>query len=122
MLSRQELINCIEKLQELPNGGGSEIEFYYRGTGYCITSFRDSCDIGKCLGPILDEGKWTYPENPIFTYRSLDELGKAKDIGFSVEEEWKSFEDICIKPDFECFSFNEIYDAYAAAYKKNNKE
>lgn len=40
MISWKELVSCIEKLEELPNGGGSEIEFRYQGAEYGIVSYR----------------------------------------------------------------------------------
>lgn len=47
MISWKTLIEYIEKLQELPNGSGSEIEFHYKGIEYGICSYKDSCDIQK---------------------------------------------------------------------------
>ena len=88
MISWKELISYIEKLQELPNGGGTEVFFCYEGTEYCIVSYKGKCDIQKCMGPTFDGETMKYPVVKPFEYKSLTELGKAKDIGFSVEECW----------------------------------
>ena len=115
------MIYCIEKLKELPNGAGAEIDFCYQGVEYCIVSYRGSCDIEKCSEIIFDGSDFNYSEEQIYTYKTLTELGKAKEIGFSVEECWESFEDVYIKPDFDEFPFEEIYAAYEKAnkHKKN---
>ena len=110
-----------EKLEELPNGGGAEIEFRYQGAEYGIVSYCGSCEIGKCPDAIYDGNTLTYSEEQLYTYKTLTELGKARDIGFSVEECWESFEDIRTKPDFENSTFEEIYAAYEKAYKGKEK-
>ena len=117
MISWQNLIFCIEKLEELPNGNGAEIEFCYQGAEYGVVSNRGSCDIGKCADMIFDGKSVTYSEERIYTYRTLAELGKARDIGFSVKECWESFENVRIRPDFDEYPFEEIYAAYEKASK-----
>ena len=113
MIEWKELIKCIEKLKELPNGSGSEIEFCYQGIEYVIGSYKDSCDIQKASYVELgQDGELTCTDETAYTYSSLEELGKAKDIGFSVEECWPAFEEVCIKPDFDDRPFDEIYNAY----------
>ena len=117
MISWKDLISCIERLEELPNGGGSEIEFCYQGVEYGIVSDRGLCYIGKCPDTFFDGSTFSYSEEQEFKYKTLTELGKAMDIGFSVEECWNSFEEIYIRPDFECFTFEEIYSTYEKANK-----
>ena len=121
MISWQDLISCIEKLEELPNGGGAEIEFRYQGAEQGIVSYCSSCENGKCPDVMYDSNTLTYSEEQLYTYKTLTELGKARDIGFSVEECWESFEDIRTKPDFENSTFEEIYAAYEKAYKGKEK-
>lgn len=118
MISWKELVSCIERLEELPNGGGPEIEFHHHGAGYGITSHRGLCDLGKFPDAIFDGNTLTYSEEQAYKYRTLNELGKARDVGFSVEENWESFEEVCIKPDFENCLFEEIYAAYEKACKR----
>jgi len=121
MISWKTLIEYIEKLQELPNGSGTEIEFHYKGIEYGICSYKDSCDIEKISDCSYQNGTLICSDEKIYTYKTLSELGKAKDIGFSVEECWDKFTEVCIKPDFDEGSFEEIYAAYEAASKKHNK-
>ena len=48
-------------------------------------------------------------------------MGRAKDIGFSVEECWDDFDEIIIKPDFDSFSFEDIYSLYKKAKETSGK-
>ena len=127
MISWNNLVTCIQKLEELPNGGGSEIEFTYQGTEYGIVSYRDFCDLERIPDSHFDGKPIDFDENtidseePYFTYSSLTELGKATDIGFSVEQCWLEFENVCIRPDFDYFTFEEIYESYESAYKNKYK-
>ena len=120
MISWKKLIECIERLQELPNGSGSEIEFHYKGIEYCICSYKDSCDIQKGSDCSFQNGSLVYSDEKVYTYNSLSELGKATDIGFSVEECWDKFTEVCIKPDFDEGPFEEIYAVYEAVCIKHN--
>ena len=122
MIAWQDLIYCIEKLEELPNGSGAEIEFCYQGVEYGIVSYRGSCDIGKFSKTNFDGSTFTHSEEQTYSYRTLTELGKATDIGFSVEECWESFENVCIKPDFDELSFEDIYAAYERASKNKKNQ
>jgi len=117
MIPWKTLIECIEKLQELPNGSGSEIEFHYKGIEYCICSYKDSCDIQESADWSFQNSALVYSDEMVYTYKTLSELGKAKDIGFSVEECWDEFTEVCIKPDFDDYPFEEIYAAYETACK-----
>ena len=116
MISWNELVKCIEKLQELPNGYGSEIEFTYRGVEYGIVCYEDYCDIA-----VIDNARDGNHEES-YKYPTLRELGKAKDFGFSVEERWEEFEEVIIQPDFDFCSFEEIYESYAKHIKRYKKE
>jgi hypothetical protein len=120
MISWKTLIEYIEKLQELPNGSGSEIEFHYKGIEYCICSYKESCDIQKGSDCSYQNGTLIYSDEKIYTYRTLSELGKAKDIGFSVEECWNEFTEVHIEPNFDNYPFEKIYASYEAACKKHN--
>ncbi len=121
MISWNNLVTCIQKLEELPNGGGSEIEFTYHGVEYGIVSYRDFCDLERIPDPHDNENA-TDSEEPYYTYSSLTELGKATDIGFSVEQCWPKFEGVCIRPDFDYYTFEEIYKSYESAYKNKKTD
>ena len=116
------MVTCIQRLEELPNGGGSEIEFTYQGAEYGIVSYRDFCDLERIPDSHFDGKPIDFDENtidsemPYYTYSSLTELGKATDIGFSVEQCWPEFENVCIRPDFDYFTFEEIYESYEAEF------
>lgn len=45
MITWNRLVECIEKLETLPNGGGSEIEFTYNDVTYGIVSYPESVEI-----------------------------------------------------------------------------
>ena len=119
MISWKSLIECIEKLQELPNGSGTEIEFTYQGVEYGICSYRDFCDIQKIPEYNFNGNKYVFTEEKEYSYKTLTELGRATDIGFSVETCWNDFTGICIKPDFDEYTFDEIYESYLAACKSH---
>ena len=114
MISWETLVGYIEKLQELPNGSGTEIEFSYNGKDYGICSYRDSCDLQDC-------GESGCKLDVCYTYSTLSELGKARDMGFSVEESWNSFTNVVISPDFDEEPFEEIYAAYEKACRKRRR-
>lgn len=117
MISWNNLVSCIEKLEELPNGGGSEIEFTYQGVEYGIVSYRGPCELGTIPEAHFDGHTTVYSEEISYTYSSLTELGRATDFGFSVEKCWPDFEGVVIKPDFDYFTFEDIYASYEAACK-----
>lgn len=121
MISWNNLVTCIQRLQELPNGGAPEIEFTYQGVEYGIVAYRDFCDLER-IPDSRSDGNTTDSEEPYFSYGTLAELGKATDIGFSVEQCWPEFENVCIRPDFDYFTFEEIYESYESAYKKRKTD
>ncbi len=117
MISWKQLVENIEKLEELPNGKGTEIEFSYKGVEYGIVSYGSSCDIMKCSDVYYDGIHALYSEEIAYSYSTLTELGRATDIGFSVEEAWDLFEDISVKPDFENYTLEEVLRSYVEALK-----
>ncbi len=122
MISWNTLVSCVQKLEELPNGGGSEIEFTYQGVEFSIVSYRGSCKLEKIPDSYFDGNAMVYSEDVCYTYSSLTELGKATDFGFSVEQCWPEFEAVCIRPDFDYFTFEEIYASYESAYKSKKTD
>jgi len=120
MISWKHLIYCIKELEKLENGGGSEIEFEFKGVSYGITSYRDSCEISRFPDINYDYGLNKIVikrEYPTYTYSSLRKLGEAKDIGFSVKKEWNNIESLVCKPDFEETPLVDILDSYKKALK-----
>ena len=69
MISWNMLIGYIEKLQELPNGSGTEIEFTYKGIEYGICSYRDFCDIEKCSELPDPYGKYVFSDREEYRYQ-----------------------------------------------------
>lgn len=120
MISWKHLIYCIEELEKLKNGGGSEIEFEFKGVSYGITSYNGSCEISRFPDIKYDynlKKVVTEREYPTYTYTSLRKLGKAKDIGFSVKKEWNNIEGLVCKPDFEEIPLVDIINDYKKALK-----
>ena len=113
MISWEELIEGIEKLQKLPNGGGSEIGFVYQGTRFGTVSYPGSCTLTRIS---TDDDRNTGVCR--YEYPDLTTLGRAENFGFSVSEKWKGFEEIEMKPDFDCYPFDDIYASYKEAGSK----
>ena len=120
MITWAKLIECIRKLEELPNGAGTEVSVTYKGTDYMIISYGKKCDIQKCSS--YDPITSSYSKETIYEYNSLEELGKATDIGFSVEECWNELDGMSCEPDFDYFTFDEIYEGYKEAYESQMKK
>ena len=123
MITWNYLIQCIEKLETLPNGGGCEIEFTYKDVEYGIVSYPDHVDISKLPKMYYDGKNTTYSDEENHEFKNMRELGKANIYGFVLEEIWDSFTefDCSIRPDFNGFSFDEIYETYKKACKKNRQ-
>ena len=98
MRNWEYIINCIEKLETLENGKGTELEFTYKEKDYGITSYGDSCDF-RC-------------NDEVYSFSSLIELGKSKCFGFQIEKEWDKLECLSIKPDFLNEDFDFIFNSY----------
>ncbi len=111
MKSWEYIIKCIEKLETLSNGSGSEIEFEYNGDEYGIVSYGDHCEFMK-------EGVSEYK-----TFATLEELGKSDCFGFKLEEVWVDLKELAIRPDFLNDEFELIYQSYekVADTQKYNK-
>ncbi len=100
MKSWKYIKECIEKLETLNNGSGSEIEFEYNGNEYGIVSYGDHCEFMK-------EGV-----SGAKTFETLEELGKSDCYGFKLEEVWNDLEELAIRPDFLNDDFELIYESY----------
>lgn len=120
MITWDYLVQCVEKLQTLPNGGGSEIDFTYRGEEYGIVSYHDSAEISVIPKRTFDNKKTTYSKEEIHRFKSLRELGSANIYGFVLEEIWNCFteEDCSIRPDFNDDYFEAIFEVYEKACKE----
>ncbi len=120
MITWNYLIQCIEKLETLPNGGGCEIEFTYDGVEYIIVSYPGDVDISKICEIYFDGKNITYSDEEIYEFKTTRELGKANIYGFVLEEIWDTLteSDCSIRPDFNGDSFDEIFEAYENACKK----
>lgn len=114
------LIQCIEKLETLPNGGGCEIEFTYNDIEYGIVSYPGHVDISKTPEMYFDGKNITYSDEENHEFKTMRELGKANIYGFVIEEIWDTLNesDCSIRPDFNGDFFDEIYEAYEKACKK----
>lgn len=117
-ISWRELVWRIEKIQKFPYGNGTEIFFDYKGERYVICSHRESCDIQKCSDSFHLEGETDGEKEPVYTYKTLAELGEASDIGFSVKECWEDFDEIHTEPSFRSFTLDEILAAQRESYEK----
>ena len=124
MITWDHLVDCIKKLETLPNGGGSEIEFTYNEIDYYIVSHPDCVDLSVVPKRFYDGKDITYSNEKVHSFRSLEELGKADIYGFVLEDVWNSLNeyDYTIKPDFDGDDFDSIYDAYKKANEKNSRQ
>ena len=68
MKSWKYIIECIEKLEILENGAGTEIEFTFKSKEYGIVSYRSHSDF-MC-------------EDIVVSFSNLTELGKSDCYGF----------------------------------------
>ena len=116
MITWKHLVECIEKLETLPNGGGSEIEFTYNGEEFGIVSYPGCPDITRLPGTWNDETS-ADPKYQTHQFKSLRELGKANIYGFVIEEIWDSLDeyDYEVRPDFARDDFDIIFAAYKKA-------
>ncbi len=123
MITWNHLVECIEKLETLPNGGGSEIEFTYNDVDYGIVSHPNRVDISVVPKMFYDGKSTTYSNEEVHTFSSLRELGKADIYGFVLEDVWNSLNeyDYSIRPDFDGDEFDSIFEAYEKAYKGNRR-
>ena len=116
MITWNNLVYSLNELSKLPNGNGSEIEFDFRGKSYIIIHYKDKCSFSELKkSTSYDPLEWEWEEK---IYNSLEELGQAKDFGFSLRKQWKNIENLICKPDFDDVSLNTILDAYRDAIKK----
>ena len=117
MITWNRLVECIEKLETLPNGGGSEIEFTYNDVTYGIVSYPESVEIFIEPKRYYDGKTITYSNEAVHTFSSLRKLGKANIYGFVLEEIWNNLTeyDYSIRPDFDGDDFDIIFDAYKKA-------
>lgn len=120
MITWDYLVQCIEKLETLANGGGCEIEFIYNNVEYGIVSYPGHVDISKIPEMYFDGKNITYSKGENHEFKTLSELGKTNIYGFILEKIWDTLpeSDFSIKPDFNGESFDFIYESYERACKK----
>jgi hypothetical protein len=123
MIKWDYLIQCIEKLQTLPNGSGCEIEFTYNGVEYGIVSYKDHVDFSIIPTMFFDGKKTTYSDEENYIFKSMRELGKANIYGFVLEDIWDTLprSDYSIQIDFDGEEFEYIYESYEKACKKKKR-
>ena len=110
MITWDELVNDLEELCKLENGGGAEIEFEYAGAEYIIVCYKDWCSLAAAKEHGVEK-----------TYRSLGELGASQDFGFRLSEVWDQISFLECRPDFESFHLQEILDAYRGAWNERKE-
>ncbi|MCR4643826.1 MAG: hypothetical protein K5695_00250 [Oscillospiraceae bacterium] len=120
MITWENLLQCIERLETLPNGSGTEIEFTYNGVEYGIVSYRDNATISKLSEMYFDGKTLSFSDETVYEFKSLRELGKSNIFGFVLENIWNdlSEQEYAIRPDFDGFGFDEIYHNYQKSCKK----
>lgn len=112
MISWSTLCYDLSALSKLPNGDGSEIEFELYGKRYMIIHYRNEVTLTYYPADFEINNNCVAK-----SYGSMEALGKAKDFGFRLEDEWKNITDLTCEPRFDEYSLNEILEGYKKVLK-----
>ena len=82
MISWNTLCYNLTALAELPNGGGAEIEFCLNGKQYFIVHYRQAVTL-----TYSPDGFDVNGNSVEYRYSSMEELGAARDFGFTLKDE-----------------------------------
>lgn len=116
MISWNKLSYNLTALANLPNGGGSEVEFTLNGKSYVIIHCHHEVTLTYCPDDFQTSGE--YVER---SYPTMEKLGTAKDFGFCLKDEWDNITDFDCRPPFDEFTLDEVLEGYRQAWNRRNK-
>ena len=116
MISWNTLCYNLTALAELPNGGGAEIEFCLNGKQYFIVRYRQAVTL-----TYTPDGFDVNGNSVEYRYSSMEELGAARDFGFTLKDEWNNVTDYVCRPSFDDFTLDEILEGYKKAWNGRNR-